>query len=243
MDERIDEIVQEIQDENMMGKVSPIKMFRSMLNQPNLVAISSADGVQEASNVTPLSQSSYYAFTCNLPRPCLDVASVQLVSSNIPQAQSNIPDTACSFWYYRCSEYNGRRPNINNLYYNRLLPTTYKQEFVSNPTNYGWNRTFKNYRDLATELARSGTTDLCWYNWFNDASSFKQQNYVPYIPNDASITLNTEMNKFQMTGTNVYTPPTYIEYSPYTTYALNDVIAYGAFTWMSLQANNLNHFL
>jgi len=236
--DRLDEVVAEIEQEQALGRVSGVKVFRSLLNQPNLVAISSADGVQETANATTLSQSSFNAFTCNLPRPCLDVASVQLLTANIPQANSNIPDTACAFWYYRCSEYNGKRPSINNLYYNRLLPSTYKQELVPSPTTYGWNRTFKNYRELATEILKSGTTDLCWYNWTNDSSTFGDQHYVPYIPNDVSITLNTGMNKFQMTGSNVYVPPTYINWDVAVPYNLNDKVKYLGLSYKSLIAAN-----
>lgn len=240
MEERLDEVIQEIQDEQA-GRVSSAKAFRSMLNQPNLIGVSSADGVTESTIQSTLGQSSYYSFTCNLPRPALDVASVQLVSANVPQANANIPDTACVFWYYRCSAYNSPKPSINNLYYNRLLPSIYKQEMVVAPTNYGWNRTFKNYSQLATELLKSGTNDLCWYNWLEDTQGTADGDLVPFIPNDVSITLNTQMNKFRMTGNNVYLPPTYIIFSPYTTYALNARVYYGGLSWKSLQASNLNH--
>lgn len=240
MDERLDEVIQEIQDENA-NTVPAYKVFRSMLNQPNLIGVSSADGIQEAIIAGPLGQSSYYNFTCNLPRPALDVASVQLVSANIPQANANIPNTAAAFWYYRCSEYNAKIPNIYNLYYNRLLPSTYKQELIYTPTQYGWNRTFKSYKDLATELLKSGQTDLCWYNWENDTQGNSDGDYVPFIPKDVSITLNTEMNKFQMTGQNVYIPPTYILFVLENPYLIGDQVVYEGRSYVSLQSDNSGH--
>lgn len=238
MDERLDEVVQEIIEEQALGRVSGAKVFRSMLNQPDMIAVSSANGITEAVIPGALGSASFYNFTCNLPRPALDVESVQLVSANIPQAQSNIPDTACVFWYYKCSEYSGKKPNINNLLYNRLLPSTYKQELIPSPTTYGWNRTFKNYRDLATELLSAGVTDLCWYNWTRDTQASSDGDYVPYIPNDASITLNTEMNKFQMTGANVYVPPSFITWVGGDTYALGDRVKYLGISYISLAAAN-----
>jgi hypothetical protein len=242
MDERIDEVVQEIEDEQRLGRVSAVKVFRSMLNQPNLVAISSADGIQEGAISSPLSQSSFYNFTCNLPRPCLDVASIQLLGANIPQAQSNIPNTACVFWYYKLSAYSGQIPNINNLYYNRLLPSTYKQELMDAPTSYGWNRTFKNYKDLATELLKSGTKDLCWYNWNATLGTEHPTDYIPFIPNDVSITLNTQINKFQMKGNNVFNTPTYKDWLNGTTYSAGDQVVADFGTrkasWVSLLSSN-----
>jgi hypothetical protein len=109
------------------------------------------------------------------------------------------------------------------------------------PTTYGWNRTFKNYTQLATELLKSGTNDLCWYNWSEDSQGTADGDYVPFIPNDVSITLNTQMNKFRMTGNNVNLPPTFLEYSAGYEYALNDRVYYDGVSWRSLQANNLNH--
>jgi len=241
MDERIDEVVQEIEEEQALGRVSAVKVFRSMLNQPNLIAVSSADGVQEGANDTPLSQSSFYNFTCNLPRPCLDVDSIQLIGANIPQANANIPNTACAFWYYKMSAYSGQIPNINNLYYNRLLPSIYKQELVDAPTTYGWNRTFKNYKDLATELAKMGKKDLCWYNWNATLGAEHPTDYIPFIPNDVSITLNTQINKFQMKGNNVFTTPTYIDWSGGTTYAKGKQVVYLGKSYKSLQNANSSH--
>jgi hypothetical protein len=227
MDERLDEVVQEIIDEQSLERVSAVKVFRSMLNQPNLVAISSADGIQEGANNTPLSQASYHTFTCNLPRPCLDVDSIQLVASNIPQANSNIPNTACTFWYYKLSQYSGSTPNINNLYYCRLLPSFYKEELVSDATSYGWNRTFKNYRDLETELTKIGQADLCFSNWLEaDGDLDPPPAIVPFIPGDVSLVFNT---------------PPYNAWSGAITYFIDMNVTYNGNSYRSLQNGNLNH--
>jgi hypothetical protein len=86
------------------------KLRKHLFNQPNLLTISSVNKIEEAENYTPYSQTAFSSFQVNLPRPALDVKGLQLLSTNIPQCNANISNTACVFWYYRLSQYTGMTP-------------------------------------------------------------------------------------------------------------------------------------
>jgi hypothetical protein len=215
METKLEELIDEIQQGSFASR--QIKPF----NQPDLIAISSLDRTPEDPNANGFS-----SFTVNLPLPALEVKSLQLLQTNIPQANANIPNTACVFWYYRLSEYSGQTPSLDNLYYVRLLPTTYKQEYIYQPSQYGYNQTFNNYEAVATQLAKSCATDLLRDNVdalipFED-EDFQTNAYVPFLPNDVSITYDTASNKFKMTGLN--TKVAYLLYDANTLYAVGDVI-------------------
>jgi len=219
METQLEELIEEIQQSSLTSR--QVRPF----NQPDLIAISSLDRTGEDPNANGFS-----SFSVNLPLPALEVKSLQLLQTNIPQANANIPNTACVFWYYRLSEYSGRTPSLDNLYYVRLLPTTYKQEYIYQPTQYGYNQTFNNYEAVATQLAKSCATDLLLTNVdalgsFED-EDFQTNAYVPFIPNDISITYDSGSNKFQMTGLN--TKVAYLLYNLDTLYAVGDVITNNA---------------
>lgn len=203
---------------------------QSSINQPSLLSISSVNG--ETQNT--YDNTSYYSFTVNLPRPMVDVENLQLLSSNIPQANANIADTACAFWYYRLSAYSGLVPNPNNLFMVRLLPSYYKREFIATPTDYGYNRTFKSYKDLATELAKCSVKDLALTNYI----VAKQQAItipsirIPFLPNDISLTYSSAINKFQFTG--LPTAPAYVVWNSGTPYNTNDVVGYLGIAYISI---------
>lgn len=171
----------------------------SYVNQPEKISISSNDAEAPAEVFNPQLGNSFYNFTINLPRPALSVKSLELLSANIPQAQVNIPDDSLIFFYYKIRMIRNfddtasvflNSPSINNLYYVRLLPSYYKQELIPNYNNYGFNRTFNNYQDLADELSKSCTTDVAYVNTNSGVPQF--------IPNDISIVYNEDLNKFQM---------------------------------------------
>jgi hypothetical protein len=215
MDTKLEELIDELQQQAVLS--APIRPF----NQPDLIAISSLDRTGDDPNANGFS-----SFSVNLPLPALEVKSLQLLQTNIPQANANIPNTAGVFWYYRLSEYSGLTPSLDNLYYVRLLPTTYKQEYIYQPTQYGYNQTFNSYSAVATQLVKSCATDLLRDNVnalipFED-EDFQTNAYVPFIPNDVSITYDTASNKFQMTGLN--TKVAYLLYDANTLYAVGDVI-------------------
>jgi len=215
MDTKLEELIDELTQGELLS-ANQVKPF----NQPDLIAVSSVNRTSD-----DLTQNGYSSFTVNLPLPAINVKSLQLLQTNIPQANPSIPDTACVFWYYRLSEYSGLTPSLDNLYYVRLLPTNYKQEYIEDPTIYGYNQTFNSYSALATQLAKSCNEDLLFTN-INTLRTveevFQTNAYVPFLPSDISITYDSGSNKFQMTGLN--TEVAYLEYDADTLYAVGDVI-------------------
>lgn len=216
---------------------------RRHFNQPNLLSVSSLNAVPEAPNASPYSLTGFNSFNVNLPLPLLDVESLQLLNANIPQASQNISDTALVFWYYRLSAYSGVVPNANNLYLVRLLPSYYKQEFIQDATNYGINRTFKKYSDLATELAKACSRDIGFENLelirdYEDELLLANVN-IPFLKDAISLTYNSTLNKFQFTG--IPTTPVFVIWGSGTTYAINDIIAYAGKAYKSKQNANLDN--
>lgn len=231
METRLDEIVEEIEEQQRLIKK---RGFHSTLNQPNLISVSSANSTDVGS------ADSFYKFTANMPRPALDVDTIQLVNANIPQCVQNIPDTACTFWYYRLSQYTGTVANPLNLYFVRLLPSYYKKEFIEQPATYGYNQTFNTYQDVADQLVFSCANDLSYVNLAirdidEDAATYKLQ----FLPSEISIPYDSQTNKFKMIGTNAETSMAYKTWDVGTTYALNEVVIYGLSTYKSLQNGNI----
>jgi len=210
----------------------------SYVNQPEKIAISSNNGEQAQITYNGYFQNAFYNFTVNLPRPALGVKSLELLSVNIPQCQVNLPDDSLVFYYYRVKTQRNvddtetilnDPPSSTNLYYVRLLPSYYKKELIPNGNNYGINRTFTSYSDLATELVKACSTDLAYVNANNSSSHF--------IPNDISIVFNDTLNRFQMVGNNTNTswvPTTWTA----GTYKQYDIVRYISVNYISTTNNN-----
>jgi hypothetical protein len=207
MDDLVAETVREIEEEQALQRKSAVSVFRSMLNQPALVSVSSANAVFTGSG------EAFSEFRVDLPRPILKVNSIQLLNANIPECTQNIPDTACAFWYYRLNPFLGVVPNPLNLYMVRLLPSYYKPEFTGGDT-YGRNHTFFDYQDVAEELVKSCENDIA-YEQINAIIELSGEDEptipqylpeVPFSPNDVEITFDRTLNKFQMTGMNATLP-------------------------------------
>lgn len=259
MDELVAETVREIEEEQALQRISAVSVFQSMLNQPALVSVSSANATMVGSS------ESFSEFRVDLPRPILKVDTIQLLNANIPECTQNIPDTACVFWYYRLNSYYGAVPNALNLYMVRLLPSYYKPEFGlfrpgDTAISYGFNRTFFDYQDVADELVKSCQIDLLTRNLFDISQVPSQptaEQYlpeVPFIPNDIEITFDVEMNKFRMTGMNTALPfisltnqnlstDSYVTaFDIALTYALGKYVVYGGVLYISLIASNTGHY-
>ena len=78
-------------------QIVKLKDYTSFVNQPERIQISSQ---QDVNDYDPTTLVSYYNFKVVLPRPALNVKSVQLARASIPIATPNIPDTETTFWYY-----------------------------------------------------------------------------------------------------------------------------------------------
>ena len=235
----LEEVIKNIEEEKLFTRGITSKIFKSMLNQPSLVSVNSANAVKIES------ENGYYTFKIDFPRPILDVDTIQLLTTSIPQANASIPDTAIAFWYYRLSAYTGTTPSLNNLYCVRLLPSYYKPEFINNPTNYGWNKTFNSYASLSAELAKSTVMDLGYYNlenYLKPYSDFDASLQFPFLPSDITLAYNSTYNKFQMTGKTKKLAVT--QWSNAVTYNVGSVVFYTSGgitrTYTSLEIVNLN---
>lgn len=221
MDGSLQEIVDEIEAEKALGKVAGYEVFRSRINQPNLLAVRSTDAIQGNSGT------GYSEMLFNIPRSILEVETIQLLTANIPQCVPSIPDTACGFWYYRLSEYSGKVPSLNNLYFVRLLPSYYRKEFITNPQLYGFNKTLNSYPQLASQLALACQEDLAYTNFRKQADLFlffESQ----FCPRDIEIEYDADINKFRMTGQNAFRAPAYLEWDIATAYAVGDRVWFDA---------------
>ena len=78
-------------------QIVQIKDYHSFINQPERIQISSQEDIND---YDPTTLTSYYNFRVRLPRPALNVKTLQLARASIPNAVPNIPDTECVFWYY-----------------------------------------------------------------------------------------------------------------------------------------------
>jgi hypothetical protein len=240
--EQLAAVVQEIEDEKALGRVAAVTVFKGLLNQPELVSLSSANATASGSSF------GYSQFNVNMPRPILEAETLQLLAANIPLCTQNIPDTALVFWYYRLDLYANTVPNTENLFFIRLLPSYYKPEFFQpTPSVYGQNITFNDYPSVATQLALSCKRDLAYDNavatsaeWSGSAAYQGQ-----FIPQDITITYNSTQNKFQMTGLNTAAPlfsySAADTYAAGTTYAAGVFVTYNASVYRSLLAGNIGN--
>lgn len=248
--DQVAEVVADIEEEKARGLVSGVAVFRSMLNQPALVSINSANATSVSS------QNGFSTFTVNMPRPVLEVKTLQLMNATIPLPTANIPDTACAFWYYRLSAYSGLAPNTDNLFFVRLLPSYYKPEYLTTTggIQFGQNKTFTTYSNAATELALATSNDLAYTNLTTIAATLTDpQLYtgpyrINYMAKDVSLTYNSNINKFQLTGNNVNTAFAVDQWASSNTYGVNAIVWYyssnqypNTQSFKSLQASNSNH--
>ena len=78
-------------------QIIKLQEYRSFVNQPERIQISSQEDVSDydANTIT-----TYFNFRVRLPRPALNVKSIQLARASIPQCVPNLPDTETTFWFY-----------------------------------------------------------------------------------------------------------------------------------------------
>lgn len=192
----MEELLNELQESADGANAVKKPAYSSFFFQPERLLLSSE---QAEENINPsgnlLDTAFFNQFTVNLPRPALEVKSLQLVRANIPNAVTNIPNEELTFWYYRIP-FAAMSLNTNVLLpqylkYVRLLPSYYKPELNTEGLTYGYNRTFESYQDLASELAKSCLADPIYDS---------DPNLTPFRPGDISITFDERQNKFIFTG-------------------------------------------
>lgn len=236
MEDQVEKLLEDIEENSSRIPLYNLPFKHSVANQPTMVSLNST------MNTASGSKYNFSVIDISLPRQLQQVKSIQLMDATIPLATCSIPDTACVFWYYRTSVYSGVVPNPENLYMVRLLPSTYKPEYISDPQNYGFNHTFEDYPTLATELQKACVKDLAYDNYL-DFGDLPPSHDIPFLTDEISIPYNTTLNRFQMTGTNAQTQLAFKDYLDTTTYGLGDVVYSGAFTYKSLQTGNTGNAL
>lgn len=219
----IEEILNDLERQPLQDK----RTFKSYLNQPELISLSSTNAQIQSPPISPLTFAQYYNFTVNLPRPALDAKGVQLLKAVIPQAQCSIPDYSLVFPYYKLRTlpiddmdqvFYVDKPTIANLYFIRLLPSYYKPELLLSPNApYGYNITFNDYQELEIELAKACLIDLTFQTENNDRH---------FIPDDVAFYYERNINKFIFRGLNTDVENDYPLWLPNTPYVKDDVVTY-----------------
>lgn len=79
--------------------------FKSYIFQAERVSINSQDSIQDP--VVPTTLSRFSEFIVQLPKPCLNVKSLQLLRATVPNPVQNIPDSEATWWFYRLPNVTG----------------------------------------------------------------------------------------------------------------------------------------
>lgn len=91
-------------------QVIQLKEYTSFVNQPERIQITSQEDIND---YDPTTLTSYYNFRVRLPRPALNVKTLQLARASIPNCVPNIVDTELTFWYYALPTV-----SVGNIYVN-----------------------------------------------------------------------------------------------------------------------------
>lgn len=228
--------INEILDDLEHQPLQKSRTFMAYLNAPELVSLSSTNATPQSAPISSQTDNSYFNFQVNLPRPAINVKSLQLLKAIIPQAQTSIPDYSLVFPYYRCAcvplNANGvlyflEDPNITTLNYIRLIPSSTKPEIIDLSANvvtgsYGYNRTFADYEELLSELNKACAIDPAPLSGH-------------YIANDVSFEYNQQQNKFVFVGNNVSEPNVFEFWDENTSYTNGDIVNYEGIDYICIQ--------
>jgi len=135
---------------------------RSRVNQPERLLIRSDD------DTTQSNQSGFYQFQVNLPTPVLDPKRCQIIRATIPNAQLQIPDYMCVFFYHKLATAT-TAPSNSTLRAVRLFPSYYqapsglgytptKNRYITDPND------FVNLLNVAASTGGDSLTDNPYWN-------------------------------------------------------------------------------
>lgn len=164
--------------------------FRSYVNQPDLVCLSSED------DSTQVTTGQFYQFNNTFNTPLLNAKKVALVRCSIPMAKVQIPDYCLYFWYYRLDDMDSTLSE-ENLHCIRFLPFG-TQLPSGNTTNYAINKYISSYSDFIALLNQAAINDDTTSNPY-------------FISNDITFSL-TAGKQITVTGTSnnyFYVPAAY----------------------------------
>ena len=133
-------------------------MIRTRVNNPERVFLNSSD---DSKNTTDFG---FSGFTCTYDTPILGAKKTMMLRATIPNAQVNIPDYQCCFFYYSLTSA-AQVPGPANLKCVRLYPSTY-QAPAALGTAFTKNRYFSDPADFVTQLNTSAAAggDNATYN-------------------------------------------------------------------------------
>ena len=103
-------------------------MYRTRVNQPERVFLSSSD------DTTSASSGAYNSFQIDLRTAIVGAKRTQLLRATIPNIQVNIPDYALVFWYYRLAAPNTAL-SLADLHCVRILPANSTSPLRNAPYN------------------------------------------------------------------------------------------------------------
>lgn len=133
-------------------------MVKTRVNNPERVFLNSSDDTR---NITGFG---FSEFQCTFDTPILGAKKTMMLRATIPNAQVNIPDYSCVFWYYNLPTAT-TTPSLTYLKAVRLYPDTY-QAPAALGTAYTKNRYFSDPADFVTVLntAAAAGGDNVTYN-------------------------------------------------------------------------------
>ena len=120
-------------------------MYKSRVNQPERVFVNSSDDSSSAAT-----EPGFATFQATFDTPILGAKRAQLLRCTIPNAQVNVPDYMCVFYYYNLPTAT-TVPSAATLKAVRLYPSNY-QAPAALGTAYTKNRYFSDPADFVTQL-------------------------------------------------------------------------------------------
>jgi hypothetical protein len=254
--ERLDEVLINLEETKDLSATAS----RPFLNQPDRVFISSQDDQSQVISQTDVQEQTFSEFSVVLTKPLLNVKSIQLVSTTIPQGGLSFPDEELVFWYYNGTKEqitNGTYFVASNLYYVRILPSYYKPELVYNYLATGYSEwvsttTYAN-ADIVTyngkqyvsiqsaNLNKNPLTQTAYWTYQTDVQLIARNTFAfnrsfsSYDDLDSVLALATAADPFYNYANNQIT-----SWSPTITYYQKQFVVYLDNVYASLQSNNLN---
>jgi len=133
-------------------------MIRTRVNNPERVFLNSSD---DGRNTTDFG---FSEFTCTFDTPILGAKKTMMLRATIPNAQVNVPDYQCCFFYYSLTSAT-QTPGPANLRCVRLYPSNYVAPAALG-TTFTKNRYFSDPTDFVTQLntAAAAGGDNVTYN-------------------------------------------------------------------------------
>lgn len=179
-------------------QVIQLKEYTSFVNQPERIQISSQ---QDMNDYDPNTLTTYYNFRVRLPRPALNVKTLQLARASIPNCIASFPDQECVWWYYTLPKVspgniyadNGGTPgalaytfDADGIVYQGGVPVDgYKVYFDSGNLLLNDNNTYNfvvaSNGNIAVEVYDSGNVLVYWIEYTAPAVGSIKSDYLRYV--------------------------------------------------------------